>query len=514
MNDTLTAIEWLEWGQTAFARSVREDKPILLALVAPWCEHCAAMDRATYAHPDAARIVNARFVAVKVDTDRRPDINERYNLGGWPTTAFLTPGGEILAGGTFLEPDRMLAVLAEVAEAFVRRRAEIDARASNLAVANLRPLNPDDDDPVEWLAVRLLERFDSEQGGFGHGPKFPHVPALTLALERYRENGEPRYAEMVTTSLNGLASLEDEIEGGFFRYGSNRDWSRPQTEKLLQDNAELIRLHLEAGVVLDQSEYLERAGRAIRWAQTVLADARDGGFGGSQTANDAYYRLDSADARAVQAPPAVDPTQYTDSNAEMVAVYLHAATVLGEDWLRDFALRSLDRTLEAAYRPGAGVAHVAVPGPDVWGLLADQVRVTDALMQAHAATGRLPYSMLAAELLEYALRTMWDDERGGFHDRTSDRPDVECGLLRRPFRPFAINCQAARLLYRLSIITGRAAYRDRAEQTLASLGAAYRDDPLAGSSYGLAVREVRDGHLPPGLSLSYVDWRLSERDED
>jgi uncharacterized protein len=513
MAHTVTAIEWLEWGDPAFARSLREDRPILLALVAPWCQHCAAMDRTTYVREDVVRIVNSRFVPVRVNSDRRPDINERYNLGGWPTTAFLTPGGDILTGGTFIQPDRMPAVLTDVADAFVRRRAEIAAHPANPATAGPPRASAGDDDPVEWLSAQLVERFDRQQGGFGEGAKFPHVPALTLALERYRETGDGRYAEMVVTSLHGLASLQDEVEGGFFRYAASRDWSRPHTEKLLQDNAELIRLYLEAGVVLERGEYLETAARAIRWAETVLADGREGGFGTSQAADETYYGLASADARATRTPPAVDPTQYSDANAETVAVFLRAADVLGEDWLCDAALRSLERILVSAYRPGAGVAHVAVPEPAVWGLLADQVRVTEALLQAQTVSGQLPYSMLAAELMEFALRTMWDDERGGFRDRAGDRPELEHGLLRQPARSFPVNCHAARVLHRLSIVTGQAVYRERAQQTLTSLGASYREDPLAGAAYGLAVREVRDGQLPSGLSLSYVDWKLSEHDD-
>ena len=86
-------IDWLPWSADAFARAAREGKPVLLSITAAWCRACHEMDRTTYADPDVAALVRDRFVAVRVDTDRRPDINERYNLGGWPTTAFLTADG-------------------------------------------------------------------------------------------------------------------------------------------------------------------------------------------------------------------------------------------------------------------------------------------------------------------------------------------------------------------------------------------------------------------------------------
>src|SRR5215475_15993566 len=111
-------IEWLPWGADAFARAAREGKPVLLSITAAWCRACHEMDRTTYADAAVAALIGARFVPVRVDTDRRPDINERYNLGGWPTTAFLTPDGDLMTGGTFVTAERMPEVLTRVADAF------------------------------------------------------------------------------------------------------------------------------------------------------------------------------------------------------------------------------------------------------------------------------------------------------------------------------------------------------------------------------------------------------------
>src|SRR6476646_2963296 len=107
-------IDWLPWGAEAFARAAREGKPVLLSITAAWCQACHEMDRTTYADPAVAALVRDRFVAVRVDTDRRPDINERYHLGGWPTTAFLTAEGAVITGGTFVAVERMVSVLGRV----------------------------------------------------------------------------------------------------------------------------------------------------------------------------------------------------------------------------------------------------------------------------------------------------------------------------------------------------------------------------------------------------------------
>src|SRR5690349_14931487 len=126
---------WLEWSADAFARADATHKPVLLSLVTAWSDECATMDLTTYSQPEVESIVGDRFIAVRVDADRRPDINERYNLGGWPTTAFLTSKGETLSGATYLDPPQMIAALQQVADAYRDRREEISARSARLQAA-------------------------------------------------------------------------------------------------------------------------------------------------------------------------------------------------------------------------------------------------------------------------------------------------------------------------------------------------------------------------------------------
>jgi uncharacterized protein YyaL (SSP411 family) len=115
-------IPWLPWSAEAFARASREGKPVLLSITAAWCRACREMDRTTYTDPAVAALIGDRFVPVRVDTDHRPDINERYNLGGWPTTAFLTGDGRLITGGTFIDAQRMPGVLARVPRRSTARR--------------------------------------------------------------------------------------------------------------------------------------------------------------------------------------------------------------------------------------------------------------------------------------------------------------------------------------------------------------------------------------------------------
>ena len=140
-------------------------------------------------------------------------------------------------------------------------------------------------------------------------------------------------------------------------------------------------------------------------------------------------------------------------------------------------------------------------GEGVRGLLGDQVRVTSALIWAHLATGQLPYSMLTAELMQYAIRTMWDEDRSCFRDRAEDEA---------PMWPFALNCEAACVLDRLATMTGDASYHDRAVMILGTFALEYQRHGIFAAPYALAIREVIERRAPLGLKLSHVDWHLGK----
>src|SRR5215469_15099640 len=130
-------IGWMSWGTQAFDRARSEDKPILLSISAVWCHWCHVMDETSYSDPGVITAINDRFVPVRVDNDRRPDVNARYNMGGWPTTAFLAPDGTTLTGATYLPPQQMRRALEEIARFYAERKGEIAERAAELQASTL-----------------------------------------------------------------------------------------------------------------------------------------------------------------------------------------------------------------------------------------------------------------------------------------------------------------------------------------------------------------------------------------
>jgi uncharacterized protein YyaL (SSP411 family) len=480
-----TGVAWQPWGAAAFARARTERKAVLLSIRASWCHWCHEMDRTSYADPEIVALINDRFVAVRVDADERPDISERYNLGGWPTTAFLTADGEILGGGTFVPLERLRGVLARVADEFAGQAPSI-RRAQSESVGDAAVHD------VGALTDAIFASFDPMNGGFGVEPKFPLTAPVQLALDLCQETRDERYRTIAVSTLDamGWSALYDGVDGGFFRYATTRDWQLPHHEKLLETNAALLRLYLNAGAALEAPRFTERAADTLRYIQNTLADAVDGGWHASQEADPRYYAAASAEERRELPSPPVCDRLYADVTAAMVSAALHGSRVFDDDGLRAFAVKSLERVLLACYKPGSGVAHWWDGQPHGRGLLTDQIATAAACLDAFEATENVVYEMMAEELAHFAIREMWDERAGGFLDRSREGPEEEIGLLRQGLKPFVVNCEAARMLRRLAASSGDQDFAGYAERTLSAMAPiALEQGPLA-AHYLLAIRSA------------------------
>jgi uncharacterized protein YyaL (SSP411 family) len=435
------------------------------------------MDRTSYADAGVVSIVKERFIPVRVDPDRRPDVSHRYSLGGWPTTAFLTPDGEILGGGTYVDRDRLPGVLRRVADAFAAGAHRRGACGTGGSVEDHAAAT------VDQLVRQVTGLFDPLHGGFGAGPKFPHVAPIRLVMRLCQEGASGAERDIAIKSLDamGWGPLYDEQDGGFFRCALDADWGQPNEEKLLDVNASLLALYVEAFEAFDCARYAERAEDVLRYVQTWLADPVDGGWAASQPAG----------PRPAPAPGGmpVDRTLFADWNAAMVSAALQAGRVMRDTALSEFAIRSLERVVLLCYRPGDGVAHYADAdgASPVRGLLDDQLAMGLAHLDAFDATGNVVYRMMAEELVLYTVRTMWDEPGGGFFDRAEDaRADI--GLLRERHKPFVANCTAARLLERLAQACGTESYGGLAGRTLAAIGPRAGGQGLHAADYLLALK--------------------------
>jgi hypothetical protein len=486
---TTSLVEWRPWGRAAFAEARGARVPVLLALGPHWCAATAAMMRGAYADPRVADLVDEQFVPIRVDTDERPDIGARYGLGAWPTTAFLSPDGLVLGGETYASAERMRDLLPRVAAAFAAQRDAIAERSSADAAHPAPPTSQSPDAGLDaWVGEHLLAQFDQQHGGFGAGAKRVHAAALELAWRRARD-GDDAFAVVVDRTVSAMArgGLYDEIDGGVFRYCARRNWTDPATEKLTVVNAEALRLFLMA----DHDGCFDRAIGLVGYVRRTLADLTPerAGFFVSQRADPDYYQGHATEESPAVAPPPVDRTVYADATARMARAFAAASETFGDSSLLEFAVDAMEHVVAGTYERGGGIAHRSDSRTGVRGLLTDQVRASAALLDLHELTDREAYLDLAQELMRFALQHLWDAASGGgFLDRVHGPDDI--GLLRERMRPFAANCEAARVLLRLAHVTHDPAFRDRAAAALAGQGPAARAHGVDAAVYALAMRDL------------------------
>jgi uncharacterized protein YyaL (SSP411 family) len=248
-------VDWYPWGDEAFERARGEDKPILLSIGYAACHWCHVMEHESFEDEETARLMNERFVPVKVDREERPDVDGLYmeavvtmtGHGGWPMTVFLTPDGRPFYGGTYFPPEprfnmpSFTQLLLAVSKAYDERRSELEEQADALvgAIRDASERRPSNEPLTSELVVKAISalraQFDPEHGGFGRSPKFPPASNLELLLRTGREDA----LAMVRTTLDGMAAggMYDVLGGGFHRYSVDEAWLVPHFEKMLYDNA-------------------------------------------------------------------------------------------------------------------------------------------------------------------------------------------------------------------------------------------------------------------------------------
>jgi uncharacterized protein YyaL (SSP411 family) len=398
-------VQWRNWGPEAFEEARKKNRPVLLSLSAVWCHWCHVMDETTYSNDDIISYLNEHFIPVRVDADLRPDIDSLYNQGGWPSTAILTPQGEVISGGNYIPPEEMLARLRRAAALFSTDRGMIADRIEEVKVmkelgrirATGRGRLPDKGD-LDNITEVLIDSFDNIHGGFGRNQKFPNPDAVDFLLSRYSRNKDVRLKKIITKTLDEMAKggLYDKAEGGFFRYATRPDWSGPHYEKMLDVNAGMIRNYADASLVFNNKEYLAVVRESMRFVQTMLYDPASGALFGSQDADENYYKKQD---RKGMKPPFVDMTTYADSSSLMISALIAAFNATGETLYLDMAVKSAEYLLRNMSAGDEGVYHAFRNGaPSLKGMLSDNALFGSAMLDLYNTTGERRYLKTAQEL--------------------------------------------------------------------------------------------------------------------
>jgi uncharacterized protein YyaL (SSP411 family) len=293
-------VAWQPWDEAALARARREGKPIFLSIGYSACHWCHVMARESFEDTETAKVLNARFVSIKVDREERPDLDAIYmaavqamtGRGGWPMSVFLTPDLEPFYAGTYFpdEPRHGMPsfrqVLQSVAGAWENRRDEVKESAARITQAIRQSAERAggedvtlDAGPLEAAAARLGRRFDAERGGFGGAPKFPPATTIRLLLAQHERSGDSEALRMARRTLDAMArgGIRDQLGGGFHRYAVDAEWLVPHFEKMLYDNALLAVAYVEAHEATGEAQYARVARETLDWILREMADP-GGGF--------------------------------------------------------------------------------------------------------------------------------------------------------------------------------------------------------------------------------------------
>ena len=515
-------IAWREWGDAAFAEAKAADKPILLAISAVWCHWCHVMDETSYSDAEVIGRINADYIPVRVDNDQRPDVNRRYNLGGWPTTAFLTPDGEILNGGTYIPPEGMRQYAAQIAAVWRDRKDELLARLREATAqeAHTHEARPGDLswDIVDTTGSLIRGQYDPEYGGFGRAPKFPQPKLLRFLIDEHRRTAASEVATMLHRTLAAMAGggMYDPVAGGFFRYSTTREWGIPHFEKMLEDNAELLAVYAEAARSFPGAGYDRIVRDVMRWLDAVLWRSDAQAFSGSQDADEHYYELDSA-GRAGHDAPYVDRTLYTSWNALAASGYFAAFAALGDDAVEERAHATM-HTIVTRMVVDRHLMHFdAGAGATLPDLLVDLAAYLAATLDAYE-TGRHPGALAGAVTTARSLREQLEDpERGGFWDAPER---AEPGRVSKREKPIEDGSAAADALLRLAALTGDDAWRESAQRALRGFVGEFRQWGQFAAAYGSAVARALTEPLvisvvgPEADPVTTALWRVAVANDD
>jgi uncharacterized protein YyaL (SSP411 family) len=558
-------VEWWEWGPEAFAEAERRDVPVLLSIGYAACHWCHVMAHESFEDEDTAAYMNAHFVNVKVDREERPDVDAVYmeavqamtGHGGWPMTSFLTTKGEPFFCGTYWprEPRHGMPafteVLSSVVQAWESRRGEVDEAGREVVERLSRPAPSDTVEVTAELldkaAASLMRSYDGVHGGFGSAPKFPPSMVLEFLLRRASRTGEGLEQVAHTCKAMAHGGMYDQLAGGFARYSVDEQWVVPHFEKMLYDNALLLRVYLHwwratgsadaRRVCLETAEFLLRdlgtaegafasaldadaagvEGSTYVWTPAQLVEVlgpEDGAWAAEQLevtdegtfehgASTLQRLLEPADpqryeairarllaARALREQPGRDDKVVAAWNGLAVAALAETGVLLEEPRYLQAAAAAMALVQRLHWVDGRlrRVSRDGVVGAHA-GVLEDYADVSEGLLALYWATGDLEHLRGAHALLEVVLE-QFADGAGGFFDTAHDAEQ----LVRRPQDPTdnatpSGAAAAAGALLSYAALTGSDRHRRAAEECLGTLAPLFaRHARFAG--WALAVSEA------------------------
>ena len=454
-------VVWREWSPEIFAQAKRENKFVLLDLAAVWCHWCHVMEETTYRDPAVVALLDQRYITVRVDQDSRPDLSNRYEDYGWPATVvFAADGSEIVKRQGYLPPDVMAGMLQAIID---------DPSPGPSVMANPGPVAVSavggtlSAERRAGLLQAWRNGYDDKDGGWAFGKKFLDWDCVELGL-RQAAGGDAQAAHRARDTLRLQRKLLDPVWGGVYQYSQGDGWNQPHFEKIMQMQAENLRIYAQAYAQWGDAADLATAQAIHHYLRTFLtspegvvytsqdADLVPGEHGGE------YFALDDAGRRA-RGVPRVDQHVYARENGWVISALVRLAEATGDRRYRDEAVRAARWVIAHRALPDGGYRHddQDVAGP----YLGDTLAMGRAFLALHEVTQEpewLDRATAAAAFIETHFRR---GEQPGY--ATSDLLHATPPL---PQPQFDENAGLARFGAALSRVTGKADYRAIADRAL------------------------------------------------
>jgi len=330
---------WFPWGEEAFEKAKREDKPILLSVGYSTCHWCHVMERESFEDLEIAEYLNENYVAIKVDREQRPHIDDTYmntvramsGRGGWPMTVWMTPEKLPFMGGTYYPPERFMGLLKKLNRQYEEDPHELRQKGQEIASKVNRRMEGagrGDQFPNAARAMKNAFRqlqggFDENRGGWGSGNKFPMPSRLQFLMRYHKRTDDPEAQQMVTKTLDAMASggVYDDIGGGFHRYSTDPQWMVPHFEKMLYDNGQLALTYTEAWQLTKDEKFERIARETLNYLQREMTNGKGGFYAATDAVSPETEGGEDKEGEYFIWTPAEVDQALTDEEAELVKTY-------------------------------------------------------------------------------------------------------------------------------------------------------------------------------------------------
>ncbi len=520
-------VNWYPWGDEALAKAKETQKPIFLSIGYSTCHWCHVMERESFENKEVARLLNQHFISIKVDRERRPDIDSIYmtavtlitGRGGWPMSSFLTPEGKTFIGGTYYPKDQFLGLLDKIRLAWNEQRPALEQQANQIfsmvsqRMQRTQTAREFSKNGFKATADKIIQSYDSEFGGFSAAPKFPNESLLLYLLRSVEREPNASIQQAIDGSLDAMArgGIYDQVAGGFHRYSTDGRWLVPHFEKMLYNQAQMALVYLRAYRTTGNSFYARIANQTLDYVLREMAHPKGGFYSATDADSNgvegAYFVWKMDELKAVLPDElfefskrfygVTEQENFDDEN--ILHISQNIQRYLNQQQLSEEALyQQMDAMTDLLYQVRR---NRVAPLRDDKILSSWNGMIIFSLAEAAFTLADNRYKKAAIRAADYIWNTMRKQDGRLWRSALNDRASIDG--LQEDYAYFSL------ALIQLYDVTGDAMYLDRAEQLVLLMVDDFSDpaggffmSDLNGMNTVLRPKDSVDNAIPSGNSIA------------